>query len=165
MSSWPRERSSGSGSWSSWPADVHTKWHVVERWQRLATKKLGSLAMEQFLQWCQPTVVPRGTEEYKCDAYELLYRYANVYTALQLLKKKTPKALEEPKAGAQKGLGHKPPPKEQARARFVRSAIAWQIVSISGINVSEPDYLKKLKNAFDNNIEFANTTENLGLNC
>ena len=73
--------------------DVETKWNMVKRWQRFATQKLGWRAMEQYLQWCQTTMDdPRGTEEYKCDAYELLYRYANVYTALQLTNKETPKA-------------------------------------------------------------------------
>ena len=142
--------------------DVHTKWHVVECWQRLATKKLGSWAMQQFLQWCQPTVDDtHGTEEYKCDAYELVYRYANVYTFLQLTSKKTPEALGEPKAGAQKDLGPKPPRKEHVLARFARSAIAWQSVSIIGIDGREPDYLRVIKKAFDNNIESANKTVDL----
>ena len=137
--------------------DVETKWHMVKRWQRFATQKLGWRAMEQYLQWCQTTMDdPRGTEEYKCDANELLYRYANVYTALQLTSKKTPKALGEPEAGAQKGLGPKPPRKEHVLARFARSAIAWQSVSIIGINGSEPDYLRVINKAFDNNIESAN---------
>ena len=122
--------------------DVHTKWHVVECWQRLATKKLGSWAMQQFLQWCQPTVDDtHGTEEYNCDAYELVYRYANVYTFLQLTSKKTPEA--------------------KVRARLVRAAIAWQIVSIIGINGSEPDYETVIKRAFDNKIEFPNKTTDL----
>ena len=116
--------------------DVHTKW------QRLATKKLGSWAMQQFLQWCQPTVDDtHGTEEYNCDAYELVYRYANVYTFLQLTSKKTPEA--------------------KVRARLVRAAIAWQIVSIIGINGSEPDYETVIKRAFDNKIEFPKKTTDL----
>ena len=122
--------------------DVHTKWHVVECWQRLATKKLGSWAMQQFLQWCQPTVDDtHGTEEYNCDAYELVYRYANVYTFLQHTSKKTPEA--------------------KVRARLVRAAIAWQIVSIIGINGSEPDYETVIKRAFDNKIEFPKKTTDL----
>ena len=139
--------------------DVHTKWHVVERWQRLATQKLGWWAMEQYLQWCQITMDdPRGTEEYKCDANELLDMYANVYTALQLTSKKTPKALGEPEAGAQKDLGPKPPRKGHVLARFARSAIAWQSVSIIGIDGGELDYLRVINKAFDNTIESANKT-------
>ena len=143
--------------------DVETKWHMVKRWQRLATQKLGWRAMEQYLQWsCQTTMDdPRGTEEYKCDANELLDRYANVYTALQLTSKKTPKALGEPKAGAQKGLGPKPPRKEQVLARLVRSAIAWQCVSIMGFNGMEPDYLEELNKAFENKIKYAKKTDEL----
>ena len=76
-----------------------------------------------------------GTEEYNCDAYELVYRYANVYTFLQLTSKKTPEA--------------------KVRARLVRAAIAWQIVSIMGINGSEDDYCNELTHAFTKK-EFAN---------
>ena len=84
-----------------------TKRHAVERWQRLAAQNMGSCAIEQYLQWCQTTMDDtRGTEEYKCDADELLHRYANVYTSLQqIINKKTPEALEGPTAGAQKSLG------------------------------------------------------------
>ena len=141
----------------------HTKRHVVERWQRLAAQNMGSCAIEQYLRWCKIKVDDvLGTEEYKCDADELLHRYANVYTALrQITNKKTPEALEGPTAGAQKGLGPKPPRKEQVLARFARSAIAWQSVSIIGINGSEPDYLRVINKAFDNNIEFANKTDDL----
>ena len=144
--------------------DVETKWHMVKRWQRLATQKLGWRAMEQYLQWsCQTTMDdPRGTEEeYKCDANELLDRYANVYTALQLTSKKTPKALGEPEAGAQKDLGPKPPRKKHVLARFARSAIAWQSVSIIGIDGGELDYLRVINKAFDNTIESANKTVDL----
>ena len=139
--------------------DVETKWHMVKLWQRFATQTLGWRAMEQFMQWCQTTMDdPRGTEEYnyKCDADELLYRYANVYTALQLTSKKTPKALGEPEAGAQKDLGPKPPRKEHVLARFARSAIACQSVSIMGIDGREPDYLRVINKAFDNQIESEN---------
>ena len=118
-----------------------TNWHAVKRWQQFATQKMGWRAMVQVLQWCQTEEMddPRGTEEYKCDANELLCRYANVYTALQLTSKKTRK--------------------EQVLARFARSAIAWQSVSIIGIDGSEREYLRVLNKAFDN--ESANNTGDL----
>ena len=120
---------------------VDTNWHAVKRWQQFATQKMGWRAMVQVLQWCQTEEMddPRGTEEYKCGANELLCRYANVYTALQLTSKKTRK--------------------EQVLARFARSAIAWQSVSIIGIDGSEREYLRVLNKAFDN--ESANNTGDL----
>ena len=134
-----------------------------KRWQRLAAQKMGSCAMEQYLQWCKIKLDDmRGTEEYKCDADELLHRYANVYTALQqITNKKTPEALEGPTAGAQKGLGPKPPRKEQVLARFARSAITWQCVSIMGVNGREPDYLGVLNKAFDDKIKYAEKNDTL----
>ena len=144
--------------------DVETKWHMVKLWQRFATQTLGWRAMEQFMQWCQTTMDdPRGTEEYnyKCDADELLYRYANVYTALQLTSKKTPKALGKPEAGAQNDLGPKPSRKELVLARFARSAIAWQSVSIIGFDGRERDYLRVINKAFDNYKKSANKTGDL----
>ena len=126
---------------------------------------MGSCAMEQYLQWCQIKMDDmRGTEEYKCDADELLHRYANVYTALQqiiIINKKKREALEGQPAGAQKGLGPKPPRKEQVLARLVRSAIAWQCVSIMGFNGMEPDYLGELNKAFENKIKYAKKTDEL----
>ena len=138
--------------------DVETKWRMVKCWQRFALEKLGWRAMEQYLQWsCQTQMGnPRGTDEYKCDENELLYRYATVYRALQLTSKKTPKALGEPEAGAQKDLGPKPPRKEHVLARFARSAIVCQSVSIMGIDGREPDYLRVINKAFDNQIESEN---------
>ena len=142
-----------------------TERHVVERWQRLAAQKMGSCAMEQYLQWCQIKMDDmRGTEEYKCDADELLHRYANVYTALQqiiIINKKKREALEGQPAGAQKGLGPKPPPKERVLARLVRTAIVWQCVSIMGVNGREPDYLWVLNEAFDDKIRNAEETDEL----
>ena len=140
-----------------------TKWHVVERWQRLAAQNMGSCAIEQYLQWCKIKVDDvLGTEEYKCDATERLHRYANVYTALQqIINTKKPEAFEEPTAGAQKGLGPRPFRKEQVLARFARSAITWLCVSITGVNGREPDYLGVLNKAFDGKIKYAEKNDTL----
>ena len=67
--------------------------------------------------------------------------------------------MGEPEAGAQKGVGPKPSRKEHVIARFARSAIAWQSVSIIGIDGSEREYLRVLNKAFDN--ESANNTGDL----
>ena len=134
-----------------------------KRWQRLAAQNMGSCAMQQYLQWCKIKVDEvLGTEEYKCDVDERLHRYAKVYTALQqIINTKKPEALEGPTAGAQKGLGPKPPRKEQVLARLVRSAIAWQCVSIMGFNGREHNYIGELNKAFENKIKYAKKTDEL----